>query len=43
MKGKKDLARMETLKQAGLAAVEVDKFRNALVDHIVGTARTVFL
>jgi len=33
VKGKKDLARME----------EVDKFRNALVDRVVGTARTVFL
>ena len=43
VKGKKDLARMEALKQAGLAAVEIDKFRDALADRIVGTARTVFL
>ena len=43
VKGKKDLAKMEALKQAGLAAVEVDKFQDALVDRIVGTARTVFL
>jgi hypothetical protein len=43
VKGKKELAKMESLKQAGLAAVEAQKFRDALFDRIVGTAGEVFL
>jgi hypothetical protein len=43
VEGKKDLARMTALKQAGLAAVEIDRFRDALVERIVGAATRVFL
>ncbi len=38
VRGKKDLAEMEALKQAGLALVRVDRFRNALFDLVIGTA-----
>ena len=41
--GKKDLAEMEALKQAGLALVRVEKFRNALISLIVDTAVGTFL
>ena len=41
--GKKDLAEMEALEQAGLALVRLDKFRTALIDLVVGTAFNVFL
>ena len=37
VKGKQDLAEMEALKQAGLALVRVDQFRNSLVDLVIGT------
>jgi len=43
VRGKKDVAEMKALKQAGLAAVEIDRFRNALLDRVVGTARDFFL
>lgn len=39
---KKDLAEMEALKQAGLALVRVDRFRNALVDLVIGTTIRMF-
>lgn len=38
VKGKRDLAKMETLKQAGLAAIQVDKIRVALIDLIITAA-----
>lgn len=38
VKGKKDLAEMQALKQAGLALVRIDQFRNSLLDLVVGTA-----
>lgn len=41
--GKKDLAELETLKQAGLAKATLDKFTNGLIDTIVNTAFKVFL
>lgn len=43
VEGKKDLAEMKALKRAGLAAVRVDRFRNALVDRVVGTASRLLL
>jgi len=43
VRGQKDLAEMTALKQAGLAAAEADRFRNALLDRIVGTAARVLL
>jgi len=43
VRGEKDLAEMTALKQAGLAAAEADRFRNALLDRIVGTATRVLL
>lgn len=43
VEGKKDLAEMNALKRAGLAAVRIDKFRNDLVDRVVDTAGSVLL
>lgn len=43
VRGQKDLAEMEALKQAGLAAVRAERFRNALIDRIVGTASRILL
>lgn len=43
VRGRKDLAEMEALKQAGLAAVEADRFRDALVDRVIDTAIDVVL
>jgi hypothetical protein len=38
VQGKKDLAELEALKQAGLASARLDRFRMALVDTVIGTA-----
>lgn len=43
VRGQKDLAKMEALKQAGLAAVRAERFRDALIDRIVGTASRILL
>ena len=43
VRGKKDLAEMKALKQAGLAAVEADRFREALLSRVIGTVRQVFV
>lgn len=43
VEGKKDLAEMKALKRAGLAAVRVDRFRDALVDRVVDTASRLLL
>jgi hypothetical protein len=40
---KKDLAVMETLKQAGLAQARLDRFVNGLIDVVLQTAFKVFL
>ena len=42
VKGKKDLAEMEALKQAGLALVRIDQFRNSVFDLVIGTALKMF-
>lgn len=41
--GKKDLLEMYSLKKAGLALVEIDRFRASLIDLIVDTAFGEFL
>jgi hypothetical protein len=38
VQGKQDLAKMEALKQAGLAAVRVDRIRVAVIDLILSAA-----
>lgn len=38
VKGKKDLAEMEALKQAGLTRARIDKYRNALLDTVISSA-----
>jgi len=43
VRGQKDLAEMEALKRAGLAAARAERFRDALIDRIVGTAARIFL
>jgi hypothetical protein len=43
VRGQKDLAEMTALKRAGLAAAEADRFRNALLDRVIGTAVRVLL
>jgi hypothetical protein len=41
--GKKDLAELHALKEAGIAVVRIDRFRNALMDLTIDTALDVFL
>lgn len=43
VQGKKDLAVLEALKQEGLSRVQLDRFRNALLDVVVNTAIGVYL
>ena len=43
VKGRKDLAKMEALKQAGLAAIEIDKLKKQILDLVVGKAIDHFL
>ncbi len=38
VQGKRDLAELEALKQAGLAKVRLDQFRSSLVNVVVDTA-----
>ena len=40
--GKKDLAEMQALKNAGLAMVRLERFQNALISLVVDTAFEVF-
>jgi hypothetical protein len=42
VKGKKDLAKLDALKQEGLAQVALDRFINGLIDTIVSTAFKAF-
>lgn len=41
--GRKDVAELHALKQAGLALVRIDRFKNALLDLVIDTAFDVFL
>lgn len=43
VKGKKDLAEMEALKEAGLTLAKVEKFQNSLVSLVVDTAFETFV
>ena len=43
VQGKRDLAELEALKQAGLGLARLDRFRASLLDTVVGTAFDVFL
>jgi hypothetical protein len=43
VKGKKDLAEMQALEQAGLALVARDRFVNSLTSVVADTAFSVFL
>ncbi len=43
VRGKADLAKMNALERAGLAAVQVDKLKRSLIDAVVETATTLFL
>ena len=41
--GRKEVAELHALKQAGLAMVRIDRFKNALLDLVIDTAFDVFL
>lgn len=43
VRGQKDLAEMEALKQTGLAAAQAERFRDALIDRIISTTSRVLL
>lgn len=43
LKGKRDLAEMEALKQLGLSKIRVNKITNGIIDIVVGSAVKTFL
>jgi len=43
LKGKKDLAEMEALKQLGLSKIRITKVSNSIIDVIAGSAIRTFL
>jgi hypothetical protein len=43
LKGKKDLAKMEALKQLGLSKIQITKITNGIIDVIAGSAIKTFL
>jgi hypothetical protein len=43
VRGKADLAEMHALTQAGIAAVRVQQFRDALIDLVIDSAFKVFV
>ena len=43
LKGKKDLAEMESLKQLGLSKIRISKITNGVIDVVVGSAVKTFL
>jgi hypothetical protein len=43
VQGKKDLAELEALEQAGLALERLDQFRTALIKLVIDTAFSVFV
>lgn len=43
LKGKKDLAEMEALKQLGLSKIRITKTTNSIIDVIAGSAIKTFL
>lgn len=42
VKGLKDLAEMEALKQAGLAVIQIDRFKKAVINTVIETAFKMF-
>jgi hypothetical protein len=43
LKGKKDLAEMESLRQLGLSKIKISKITNGVIDVVVGSAVKTFL
>jgi hypothetical protein len=43
LRGKKDLAKMEALKQLGLSKIRITKITNGIIDVVVGSAIKTFL
>lgn len=43
LKGKKDLAQMESLKQLGLSKIRISKITNGIIDVVIGSAFKTFL
>lgn len=43
LKGKKDLAQMEALKQLGLSKIRITKITNGIIDVVLGSAIKTFL
>lgn len=43
LKGKKDLAEMEALKQLGLSKIRITKITNGIIDVVIGSAFKTFL
>jgi len=43
LKGKKDLAQMEALKQLGLSKIRITKITNGIIDVVAGSAFKTFL
>jgi len=43
LKGKKDLAKMEALKQLVLSKIRITKITNGIIDVVVGSAAKTFL
>lgn len=43
LKGKKDLAKMEALKQLGLSKIRITKITNSIIDVVLGSAVKTFL
>jgi hypothetical protein len=43
LKGKKDLAQMEALKQLGLSKIRISKITNGIIDVVIGSAIKTFL
>lgn len=43
LKGKKNLAQMEALKQLGLSKIRITKITNGIIDVVVGSAVKTFL
>jgi hypothetical protein len=43
VQGKKDLAEMEALKQAGLAKAQIDRCKNDILSMVIDTAFKIFI
>jgi hypothetical protein len=43
VRGKKDLAEMEALKQIGLGKIRLNRIRDQIIDTVIGSVFKVFL